>query len=330
MKKIIGLSCGRKNAFSESFLKEAAMGAKEFGVETEIIRAMSLKVLPCKGCEKCYETGKCILEDDVGWILEKTCVEDAALIVSAPCYHIRANGIFTCINERMNHFFVRDMNILKKTRVGAIIGVGGGGYDAWTSLTLPMINIFVQETRVLVDQIQVNYCRMKEWNTWLMKDMPKEPHKYRAQDYDHDTFYELTAPQPTKDEFHKAATERARQLGRNVAKAMDMPIEEVQFMGEETPVSCPVCHCNVVVIPGKLPHIVCPVCSVRGTVSFEDGEMKVDWNKDDIKYPRFGYDGIKHHMEWLFANAEGAVGKNDERIRELAKQYKGYGNFIKP
>ncbi len=330
MKKIIGLSCGRKNAFSESLLKEAAMGAEEFGIETEIIRAMSLKVLPCNGCNQCYQTGKCILKDDVDWILEKTCVEDAALIVAVPCYHIRANGLFTCINERMNHVFMKDMNILKKTRVGAIIGVGGGGYDAWTSLTLPMVNIFVQETRVLVDQIQVNYCGMKEWNPWLMKDTPRDPNKYRAQDYDYDEFYKLTAPQPTKEDFHKGATERARQLGRNVAKAMDMPIEEVKFVGEYTPVSCPVCHCNVIVVPDKLPHVGCPVCWVRGVVSFEDGEMKVKWNEEDVKYPRFGYKGIKHHMEWLFAHAEGDFGKDAEKISNLAKQYKGYGNFIKP
>lgn len=50
-KKIIGLSCGRKNGNSEYLLKEALMGAEEPGVEGEIIRAMELRVKPCKGCE---------------------------------------------------------------------------------------------------------------------------------------------------------------------------------------------------------------------------------------------------------------------------------------
>jgi len=35
MKKIIALNCGRKNQFCETFIKEAAMGAEELGVETE-------------------------------------------------------------------------------------------------------------------------------------------------------------------------------------------------------------------------------------------------------------------------------------------------------
>ena len=111
MKKIIGLACGRKNGNSETLLRAAARGAAELGVETEIIRAMSLKVLPCTGCNACNKTGKCVLKDDVDWILEKVCLEDAALILSVPCYHIRPNGYFLCIHERMNHMFYKDMDM---------------------------------------------------------------------------------------------------------------------------------------------------------------------------------------------------------------------------
>jgi len=110
MKKIIGLSTGRKNGNSECLLKAAAMGAAEIGVETEIIRAMDLRVLPCKGCFACAIDSEsnmvaknCVLDDDVDWILEKTMVEDAALIVATPCYHLRANAYLMAIAERSNH-----------------------------------------------------------------------------------------------------------------------------------------------------------------------------------------------------------------------------------
>ena len=330
MKKIIGLSCGRKNGFCESLLKEAAMGAEEFGIETEIIRAMSLKVLPCNACNACFVTGKCVLKDDVEWILEKTCVEDAALILAVPCYHVRANGYFMNINERMLHLFGTDYKILEKKRVGAIIGVGGGGYDAWTTLTLPTVNIFLQETRKLVDQVQFNYCRMKEWNPWLMKSVPRDPSKVRAIDVTYEDLFKMTAPQPTKEEFHAAATKRAREMGRNVARAMNMPIEEVKYVGEDTPVSCPVCHCNVVVVPDKLPHVGCPVCWVRGTITAENGEMKVEWNMEDAKLPRFSREGIKHHMEWLVSHAGGNMMNAMKDLKELEKQYGSYGTIIKP
>jgi hypothetical protein len=45
--------------------------------------------------------------------------------------------------------------INKKTRFGGIICVSGGELD-WTPLTRTTVNIFVQENRLVVDQIQVN------------------------------------------------------------------------------------------------------------------------------------------------------------------------------
>ena len=69
-KKIIGLSTGRKNGNSEALLKAAAMGAAELGVETEIIRAMELKVKPCNGCDACLvalangKIASCSIKDD--------------------------------------------------------------------------------------------------------------------------------------------------------------------------------------------------------------------------------------------------------------------------
>lgn len=331
MKKIIGLSCGRKNRNSETLLKAAAMGAAELGVETEIIRAMSLKVLPCTGCHACGRTKKCILKDDVDWILEKTCMENCGLIISVPCYHIRANGYFVCIHERMNHMFHRDMNILKKTRVGGIIGIGGGGYDAWTSLTLPMANIFFQHTRVLVDQFQTNLCGLQEWNLWAQDETmtAEHIHQFRVQDLDYDSLFQLW-PQPCElVDIYEKATERAKQLGRNVAQAMSMPIEKVKYVGEDYGVACPVCHGNVVVIPKDLPYIACPVCYVRGLVSTDNGKMKVQWNKDDAKSPRFSYEAVKHHLEWLGTHYGEDFSKQDQ-LKEIGKNFESYGKVIKP
>lgn len=331
MKKIIGLSCGRKNRNSETMLKAAAMGAAELGVETEIIRAMSLKVLPCTGCHACGRTKKCILKDDVDWILEKTCMGNYGLIISVPCYHIRANGYFVCIHERMNHMFHRDMNILKKTRVGGIIGIGGGGYDAWTSLTLPMANIFLQHTRVLVDQFQTNLCGLQEWNLWAQDEAmtAEHIHQFRVQDLDYDSLFQLW-PQPYElVDIYEKATERAKQLGRNVAQAMSMPIEKVKYVGEDYGVACPVCHGNVVVIPKDLPYVACPVCYVRGLVSTENGKMKVQWNKDDAKSPRFSYEAVKHHLEWLGTHYGEDFSKQDQ-LKEIGKNFESYGKVIKP
>jgi multimeric flavodoxin WrbA len=295
VKKIIGLSCGRKNGNCEFLLKEAAMGAAELGVETEIIQAMQLKVLPCRGCEACDETGKCVLKDDVEWIMQKTMIEDCGLIVAVPVYHLRANGYFMSISERTGHIFKKNPDVMKKTRVGAIISVGNSDRD-WTTLNLSTVNIFVQHTRLLVDQIEVNRALLRGAVLRLDK-----------------------------------ALQRARELGQNVARAMSMPIEEVKYLGEEPAVSCPVCHCNILHVPGELPYVACPVCWVRGFITSDGGKMKVEWDKEDAKYPRFSPEGEKKHRDWTAARLpEEEQFLATEKARELMKKYSAYGKIIRP
>ena len=303
MKKIIGLSCGRKNGNSEILLKEAAMGAAELGVETEIIRAMSLDVRACTNCQycvKCFWTGKevkCVIKDDVEWILEKTLVEDAALIISGPVYHMRFNATFMAIYDRMNATMMRHQDALKKDRVGAIISVGGAGKD-WTNLGLLTAQGFLQHTRVLVDQFQVN---------------------------------DAAEPGAVLFDFNRTQLERVRQLGRNVAQAVSLPIEEVKYMGEDGDVACPVCHCDVLQVPEALPQVACPVCWVHGTLKIDNGKMVVDWNKEEAKNPRFSEHGIAEHKAYIGSIMEKTrAARENPEFKEMMERYRGYGNIIEP
>jgi multimeric flavodoxin WrbA/uncharacterized Zn finger protein (UPF0148 family) len=300
-KKIIGLSCGRKNGNSEYLLKEALMGAEELGVESEIIRAMELRVKPCTGCETCSMSlskggpAQCaIKDDDVPWILEKTVVEDAALIVSAPVYHLIANNYLIIINHRMLPTLFNHPDVIKKTRVGGIISVGGGEPE-WTSLGLLSANIFLQHSRILVDQFQVN-----------------------------------GATRPGAVLVDEKSLKRARKLGQNIAKAMMMPPEEVKFVGDETDISCPVCHCDVLQVPKKLPNVVCPVCDVHGFLTVEGGKMKVEWNKQDAEYPRFSPHGVSTHLEEIKEKHIRYFREHHEKVQGLRKKYAAYGTVIKP
>lgn len=256
-------------------------------------------------------------------------VEDCALIISVPCYHVRANGYLTCIHERMNHLFMKDMNLLKKTRVGAIIGVGGSGYDGWTSLNNAMVEVFMQHTRKVVDKIQINYYAVREWNLWDRTDMTPVTQKVRITDIPYEEMWKVFGQQDDRIEFFKKSLARARELGRNVARAMMVPIEEAKYVGEKSGVACPVCQSNILHVHEDLPYVTCPVCAVRGEITTEGGKMKVKWNEEDAKKPRFSYEGDMHHVEWLgkhyFANPQ-----YFKAIDELTEKHKKYGKVIKP
>jgi multimeric flavodoxin WrbA len=296
-KKIIGLSCGRKDSNCEAFLKAALMGAEELGVEAEIIRLMDLKVTPCRGDASCLKSGRCG-RDDVDWVLEKVMLGEEAVIVSAPVYHVRSNSYLLIISEKMNHLFPRKADLFERRKVGAAISVGGSGYDGWASLGLTCTNLFLQHFTTLVDQVQINHCA--------------------------DVGAALT---PDND----WAIERCKQMGRNVAQALSLPFEQWRYLGEESALACPVCHGNIIYVENDLPEIACPVCQVHGTVSYGDGAYSVAWNEHDIKNPRFSTAMEHHHMEWIMAHAREETGQLAlPEVQEKIREYNAYGKIIAP
>jgi multimeric flavodoxin WrbA len=300
VKKIVGLSTGRINGNCEILLKEALTAAEEMGITSEIIRAMELDVKPCKGCEACTiamgqgKEARCVLKDDVPWILDKILVEDCALIVSVPLYHLRPNAYFEAIHERMLPTMFRNPQITDKTRVGAIISVGGGEPE-WTPLGLTSINIFMQHTRKLVDQMQTNF---------------------------------VTRPGAVLME--PGYLERARRLGQNLARAILMPIGDVKYAGEDTEASCPVCHGNVWKVPDSLTDIYCPVCWVHGTLSSNDDGLKVIWDEEDVQNPRFSSKFIGQHLELIAGLHKKFFTEDIETVKERIRKYADYGNIVKP
>jgi hypothetical protein len=187
----------------------------------------------------------------------------------------------------------------------------------------------MQHTRKIVDKFQVNLCALKEWNLWLRDDMTPVTQKTRVTDIPYEDMWTAFGPQLDRIEFFKKALARARQLGRNVAKAMELPAEEAPYQGEKSNVACPVCKSNILHVHEDLPYVACPVCAVRGEIVGDDGKMQVEWNENDARLPRFSLEADKHHLEWLgahyFRNPQFWQDTN-----EILKGYHKYGNIIKP
>jgi len=295
-KKIIALSCGSEHGNCETFIRAAAIGAGELGIPTEIIQPALLNVNVLEGDP----------DDDVPWIHEKTLLEDAALICAVPTYHVRANSLVYAINERMLGVMGKNQWMCKIFRVGAVIGVGNSGYDAWASLTNLSTEIFMQHTRKIVDQVLFTFTGLKEWNLWMQQGKPltSNTHRQRIIDSDYEQARMMYGEQVGYGEWYRMAIERAKQLGRNVAQAMNMPIEEVKYLGEQSGVSCPMCHCNILLVPEDLPHVGCPVCWIRGTIVVDKEKMRVEWNMNDTKMTRFHFEGQLHHAYYMDQDME--------------------------
>lgn len=317
-KKIVALTCGSRNGMCETLVKEAAMGALELGMETEIIKAQDVTVKPCKACHACSHAllpdsklPNCPTKDDVPWLMEKTVVNDSALIVAVPVFHLMSNSFLLNLCQRMHPTMFTHLEMLFNRKVAGIISVGGG-LDGWTSLGMTVPQIWVQHFARVADQVDV-----------------------QSRDRDTDWFA------------------RARELGRNVAKAMIVPIEEVTTAGEKSAFECPVCHCDVLQMPDEKPrpskrgenrykpsHVVCPICWVHGTLSFDgNNNLTVKWDDWDIKHSRFSAYGVFEHLDLIIqmftpGSELHPLGTDlfydKKRGVDLKKEYASFGTYIKP
>jgi hypothetical protein len=66
---IVGSPCRGGN--TDILVDEVLAGAAEAGAQTEKVMLSKLDIRPCRACESCFETGKCVQKDDMPALLEK-------------------------------------------------------------------------------------------------------------------------------------------------------------------------------------------------------------------------------------------------------------------
>ena len=111
-------------------------------------------------------------------------------------------------------------------------------------------------------------------------------------------------------------------LGRNVAKFMGKPHEEVKWMGDEQG-TCPVCHSNLLTITGKNP-VECPICGIAGTLKIVDGKIKVTFSKKEQARSRLTMAGKLEHWDELGQNFKYMAQQNQKELTKRKAKYIGY------
>ena len=107
-KKVLILSASpRKNSNSEMLARAFAAGAEASGNEVELISLRGKDLRFCRGCFACQRTGKCVIADDMLWIVPK--MEQADVLVFAtPIYYYEMSGQMKTLLDRGNPLFVAD------------------------------------------------------------------------------------------------------------------------------------------------------------------------------------------------------------------------------
>lgn len=103
--KCLALACSpRKDGNTAMLARQALTGCREAGVETEFLYLADYTYAPCRGCEACSKTGRCVVMDDAKVIFDKILSADR-LILAAPIFSMGICAQAKMLIDRAQQFW---------------------------------------------------------------------------------------------------------------------------------------------------------------------------------------------------------------------------------
>lgn len=142
--KIVGINGSpRKNGNTHFLLKKAIVASKI--EKKKIIHLADYDIQPCNACGKCWETKKCLIDDDLEKVINEIADSDA-VVIGSPVY-------YGTISAQLKAFIDRSGELLGargyplKGKIGGAISVARrwGHLTTWT-----MILVYLMEMRMIL------------------------------------------------------------------------------------------------------------------------------------------------------------------------------------
>ena len=102
----------RRKGNSDTLLEKALEPAREAGHEIQTVIPRQLSITPCRSCNACWETGQCVVNDEMQQLYEDFCTADRVAIAS-PTYFTSLPGHFKVMIDRFQCFWVRTYRLKK-------------------------------------------------------------------------------------------------------------------------------------------------------------------------------------------------------------------------
>lgn len=149
--KCLALACSpRKNGNTAILARQALAAAESAGCGTELLHLADYRYAPCRACNGCFTTGRCVLEDDAALIFEKILAADR-LILAAPVFFMGICAQAKMLIDRVQQFwaakYLLKQEIIpdQKTRParrGILISCGGTAQPRLFDGTMQVVKIF--------------------------------------------------------------------------------------------------------------------------------------------------------------------------------------------
>ncbi len=132
-KRVLGIvGSPRRDGNTEILVDEVLAGAAEAGALTEKVALAKLNIGPCRACDACGKTGKCVQKDDMRALLEQMAQSDV-WVLGTPVYYWGPTAQFKAFVDRWystEHQVASRIVEFKGKRVVLAIPLGGTAHDA--------------------------------------------------------------------------------------------------------------------------------------------------------------------------------------------------------
>lgn len=118
MKKLFAIAGSpRRGGNSELLLDEAIRAAKDAGLETDKLVVSDLDISPCTSCGGCWETGDCVIEDEMQEVYKKLLDADY-VVVASPLYFLGISAWLKALIDRCQALWARRFILKRPLRNG--------------------------------------------------------------------------------------------------------------------------------------------------------------------------------------------------------------------
>lgn len=157
--KCLALACSPRRGGNTALLAERALDAcREGGHETELLQLAEFNYSPCRACDGCFATGKCVVRDDAGFIFEKILAADL-FIMAAPVFSMGLCAQAKMLVDRAQQFwaarYVLDMPVGEPDRVrhGMFVSCAGTALSGVFDGTVRTVRYFFKMLGIVPDAV---------------------------------------------------------------------------------------------------------------------------------------------------------------------------------
>jgi multimeric flavodoxin WrbA len=131
-KRVLGIvGSPRRGGNTETLVDEVLAGAAEAGALTEKVMLSKLDIGPCRACDACGKTGRCVQQDDMPALLEQMAKSDV-WVLGTPVYYWGPTAQFKAFLDRWYSTEHQGAKLVEfeDKRVVLTVPLGGTVYDA--------------------------------------------------------------------------------------------------------------------------------------------------------------------------------------------------------